>query len=108
MGNGPLLSAQVLLLPNRVRLARPLGELAVEILNRIEPEGVKVISRRERLDTQEPRMLDPTREHEVTNEITLPNAHRGKRHSDLEGDARLFRKDLHVTDVLDQRHQRFE
>jgi hypothetical protein len=74
----PLRRAKVTLFTNGVRLARPRRELAVEILNRIEPEGVKVISRGERLDAQEPGVLDPTREHEVTDEIPPPNTHRGE------------------------------
>jgi hypothetical protein len=96
------------LLANGIRLPRPISKLPVEILKRFEPERVQMIARREGLDAQEARMLHAPREHEVTDEIALANADRGERHPHLEGDPRLLREDLHVTDFSDQRNQRIE
>ena len=98
----------MLLLASRIRFSRPSGKLTVQILKRVQAECVQMIARREGLDAQEPRVLHAPREHEMTDEMALTNAHRSERHSHLEGDPGLLRKDRHFTDVPDQRNQRIE
>ena len=72
------LRPKVALFTNSVRLARPLRELAVEILKRINPESVQVVSRRERLNAKEARVVDSTSEDKVADEIALAHADRGE------------------------------
>jgi hypothetical protein len=89
------------LFANLVRLSQPGDEIIIEIGNRCDSELVEVILRRKGLNFPEPWVLEPPGKDDVTIEPLSARRHLGKRHSNLEGDARLLRQHAYGPDTLD-------
>ena len=81
------------LLADSIRFREPRSHFIVDLVDALESERVKMISRRESFDAPEARVLHASRENDVAVDPVLPNDERGKAHSDLESDPRLLGQD---------------
>jgi hypothetical protein len=102
------ISAEVPLLTNGICLGEPGTQGVIDVIDRGQPEGVQVISRRERLDGTESRVLQPTREHDMAVEPPPPGRQLGERHANLKCDSRLLRQDRHRANRLRHHKHRLE
>ena len=80
------------LLADLIRFDEPGGDFIVDFVHVLEAEGVKMISRRKGFDPPEARILQTTRQDDVTVDPVLPDRKGRKTHSDLESDPRLLRQ----------------
>ncbi len=77
---------------NIVRLPKPGTKFRVDIRGRRQPEVMDVITRRDRVDAPEARVLQTAREHDMAVEPLPLGRHLRERHPHLERDPRLFRQ----------------
>jgi hypothetical protein len=91
---------QMLLFSHRVCLTHPTLERCVDVARLFEAECMQMISRRERLDLEEPWVFQAAREYDVTVEPPLSRRHLRERHANLKGDARFFWQDDDWSDGL--------
>lgn len=98
----------MLLIADQIRLGEPFPELFVDISRLTQPEYVHVISRGERLDAPEPRMIDAARENEMAVEPSVARGDLRERHAHLERDARLLGQNTDRTDRANRRHHLVE
>ena len=85
---------KVLLSAHSARLTYPVTKFIVDVRLESEPEYVNVVPIRDGLNFTEPRILDASREDEMSINPRLSRCQLGKGYSDLECDSRLFRKNL--------------
>ena len=80
----------------------------LDIVGRVEPEGVEMIPRREGLDPREQRVVNAARQHEVTEHPVSPHGELSERHADLERNARFFGQDRDRAEALKHRQEAVE
>jgi len=69
---------------------------------------MEVVARRERLDGEEPRIVDPASQHEMTIQAAPARRDLRERHPHVEGDAGLLRQDSDGAALLQRGEERFE
>jgi hypothetical protein len=74
---------EMALLTNLIGLSQPGRDFLIYIVNALEPEGMQMISRRERLDAAESGIFEATREHDVAIDPVPSDDERGKTHPDM-------------------------
>src|SRR5436189_5221695 len=80
------------LLTNLIRVLHPRGDFRIHLIDALEPEGMKMISRRERFDAPEAAIFNPTREHDMAVDPVSSNNERGKTHPHLKRNPCFFRE----------------
>ena len=82
------------LFAHSIRFGKPSSDFAVHLIDALEPEGMQMISRRERFDAAEAGIFAATREHDMPVDPVSSNDEGGKTHSDLKRDSRFFGEHL--------------
>ncbi len=84
---------QMALLAHSVGFGEPGSNFVVHFVHIFETKGVQMISRRESFDPAKARVLQPSRQDDVSVDPILPDDEGSETHPDLESDPCLFRKD---------------
>lgn len=85
----------MLLGTDSIGFSDPAPEVVIDVLQRDESKVVHVVSRRERLDLAEARMLEPAREYHVAVQPPLPRRDLREGHAHLKRDSGLLREHGH-------------
>jgi hypothetical protein len=80
----------VFLLPDRVSLAKPVGDFVVDLVRSAERELVDLVARRWSPDLREAWTVAPACEHHMASQLVLPQRESGEAHADLKRDACLL------------------
>jgi len=78
------------LLTNPICLRQPRGDFRVHVIDALEPEGMQMISRRERFDAAKAGIFEATREHDMAVDPVSSNNERGKTHPHLKRNPCFF------------------
>ena len=81
-----------MLLTDSVSFGQPGGDFSIYILHALEPEGMQMISGRERLDPPKTAILNTLRKNDMAINPVSPNYKRRKTHPHLKRNPCLFRE----------------
>jgi hypothetical protein len=101
-------SSKVTLFPDTIRLGHPRREGCVNVLRSCEPKAMNVISGRDGIHAEEPRVTANRRQDKMTAQAEPPHRHCHEGHANVKGDTGFFRQNRNGAASFDSPAHRVE